>query len=498
MLDKLKYLVKHSFIYSISNLATKASGVILLPIYSTFFSVSEFGVLGILEVTISIFTEFLNFGLGQSLVMLSNHSDYQERKNSIFYTLTVVSVFVLLIFIALGELSVPFISSYFQDSSDFHLYLRLAIYIISLRVLNVFFSNKLRADEKSGWFTASSLTKLGFTLGLIIFFVAYKKLGISGVLYSYICSEAILFILLLPSMLKSMFYKFEKEIIKVAISFGFPMIFTSVAMLILNVSDRYILKYFTDYKQLGLYDLGYRISGVVNMFIIMPFNLALMPFAYRIYKQEGDKRYFSKLLTYLTFLLVWISLAISLFSGHIIKIFALNPEYWGAAKVIPVIVFSYIFFGMRIVTTLGMLLTKHTKALAVITLVASILNIILNIIFIPLWGMMAAAYSTLISFIFLYWLSYFISQKYYKIPYENLKVAVTISIGVILYLISLIFDLNLFFDLIIKTVLLIIFPFILYFLRFFELKEIESLVGFYNKWKNPATWRKNLSNSDND
>ena len=77
MLDKLKYLVKHSFIYSIGNLATKASGVILLPIYSTFFSVAEFGILGIIEVTISIFTEVLNFGLGQSLVMLTNHSDYE-------------------------------------------------------------------------------------------------------------------------------------------------------------------------------------------------------------------------------------------------------------------------------------------------------------------------------------------------------------------------------------------------------------------------------------
>lgn len=497
MLDKLKYLVKHSFIYSISNLATKASGVILLPIYSTFFSVSEFGVLGILEVTISIFTEVLNFGLGQSLVMLSNHSDYEERKNSIFYTLSIVSLFILAIFIALGEISVPFISSYFQNSSEFYLYLRLAIYIIALRVLNIFFTNKLRADEKSGWFTASSLTKLGITLVFIIFFVAYKKLGVSGVLYSYIISEAILLILLLPSMLKSMLHKFEKGIIKVAISFGFPMIFTSVAMLILNVSDRYILKYFTDYKELGLYDLGYRISGVVNMFIIMPFNLALMPFAYRIYQQEGDKRYFSKLLTYLTFMLVWISLAISLFSGHIIKIFALNPEYWGAAKVIPVIVFSYIFFGMRIVVTLGMLLTKKTKSLAYITLAASLLNIVLNILLIPKWGMMAAAYSTLISFIFLYWLSYNISQKYYKIPYENIKVAITITIGIVLYLISLIFNLNLLFDLVIKTILLVVFPFILYLLRFFEIKELESLAGFYKKWKNPAAWRKNLRNSDN-
>ncbi|HKB87914.1 MAG TPA: oligosaccharide flippase family protein [Ignavibacteriaceae bacterium] len=498
MLDKLKYLVKHSFIYSISNLATKASGVILLPIYSTFFSVSEFGILGIIEVTISIFTELLNFGLGQSLVMLTNHTDFENKKSSIFYTLTIVSAFIVIIFIALGEITVPYLSKLFQNPSDFYFYLRLAIYIISLRVLNIFFSNKLRADEKSIWFTASSLTKLGLTLGFIVYFVAYRNLGISGVLYSYILSEAVLFLILIPSMIRGMTKRFEKDIIRVAISFGFPMIFTSVAMLILNVSDRYILKYFTNYKELGLYDLGYRISGVVNMFVIMPFNLALMPFAYKIYQQEGDKRYFSKLLTYLTLLLVWISLALSLFSGNIIKIFALNPEYWEAAKVIPVIVFSYIFFGMRIVVTLGMLLTKNTKALAYTTLFASGLNIILNIIFIPLWGMMAAAYSTLVSFIFLYWLSYIISQKYYSIPYENMKVYITVLIGAALYIISLTINLSYLLDIIVKFVLLLVFPFILYFIKFFEIRELESLAGFYRKWKNPVTWRKNIKGTGNE
>ena len=98
MLEKLKYLLKHSFIYSISNLASKASGVILLPIYSTFFSVSEFGVLGILEITISIFTEVLNLGLGQSLIMLLNQSDYTDRRKSIFYTLSLISFLIIINF----------------------------------------------------------------------------------------------------------------------------------------------------------------------------------------------------------------------------------------------------------------------------------------------------------------------------------------------------------------------------------------------------------------
>jgi O-antigen/teichoic acid export membrane protein len=492
MLDKLKYLLKHSFIYSISNLAAKASGVILLPLYSSFFSVSEFGILGILEVTISILTEILNFGLGQSLVMLSNHNDYIDKRKSIFYTLSLISFLIIIIFIVLGETSIPLISKLFQNQNDFYSYLRLSIYVISLRVINNFFFNKLRADEKSGWFTTSNLFKLGLTLGLIAYFVAFRKVGIVGVLYSYIISEAVLLIILIPAMIRQMYLHFEKEIISVAIKFGFPLIFMSIAMLILNVSDRYILKYFTNYKEVGLYDLGYRISGVVNMFIIVPFNMAIMPIAYQMYQQEGDKRYFSKIMTYLTIILVWISLALSLFSKELIKIFALNSDYWAAAKVIPVILFSYIFFGMRIIANLGMLLTTKTKSLALVTIAASLLNIVLNIIFIPKWGMMAAAYSTLISFILLYWLTYFLSQKYYRIPYENMKTIVTILLGVLIYLFSLIIDFNIIIGITIKAILVIVFPFILYFLKLFEVQEIDSLAGLYKKWKNPVKWKKNL------
>ena len=498
MLEKIKYLLKHSFIYSISNLATKASGVILLPIYSSFFSVSEFGILGILEITISIFTETLNFGLGQALIMLSNQNEYSEKRKSIFYTLSLASLLIVVVFIVLGEIALPIVASIFKNTSEFYFFLKLSLYIISIRVINLFFSNKLRTDEKSFWYTSSNLLKLGLTLGFIILFVAFKKMGISGVLYSYLISEIIIFFLLLPSMIKSMQVHFEKNFIGTAIKFGFPLIFTTIAMLILNVSDRYILKYFTNYKELGLYDLGYRISGVVNMFIIMPFNLALMPIAYKIYKQEGDKRYFSKLLTYLTFLLVWISLVISLFSEYIIKIFALNPEYWGAAKVIPIIVFSYIFFGMRIVANIGMLLTKKTKSLALITIYASLLNIVLNIIFIPKYGMMAAAYSTLISFIFLYIMTYRVSQKNYSIPFENTKVYLTILIGVMLYLAAASVNLSMIPGIFLKIVVIIVFPFILYLIRFFEAREIDSLVGFYKKWKNPGNWRKNMKNNDND
>ena len=79
MLGKLKHLLKHSVIYGISPIATKAIGVILLPLYTSYISLAEFGVLGLIDITIYISIELLNLGLSQALVMLNNSDEYSSQ-----------------------------------------------------------------------------------------------------------------------------------------------------------------------------------------------------------------------------------------------------------------------------------------------------------------------------------------------------------------------------------------------------------------------------------
>ncbi len=492
MLENLKYFLKHSIIYSISNVATKAIGVVLLPLYSSFLTLTEFGVLGILEITISIFTEVVNLGLGPALVMLNNLKENAGKRKSILFTIFTSSLLICAAFVVLGLGVIPFVAGYFGDPEKFKFYFYLCLAIISLRVLNNIFTDKLRADEKAVVFTGVSLFRLIITLGLTIYFVAFLKIGVLGVLYSYTIGETLTILVLLPLITFQMSPHFDKEIFSTSIKFGVPLIFGSIAMMVLNVSDRYILKYYSNYAVLGLYDLGYRVAGVMNMFFIMPISLALMPIAYKVYNREGDKRYFSKLMTYLTFILVWGGLALSLFSEEIIKLFALNPAYWPAYKVVPIVIFSYVFFGMRLVSSLGMYLTQNTKHVAYITIAAAAFNVILNFIFVPKYGMMAAAYSTLAAFVFLYILSDIFSGKYYKIPFENIKLFKMIIAGTIFYMISFLFPANILINILLKLFLILAYPFVLYLLKFYDAIELERLNGFYIKWKNPLDWKQNL------
>jgi O-antigen/teichoic acid export membrane protein len=269
---------------------------------------------------------------------------------------------------------------------------------------------------------------------------------------------------------------FRKDIIPASVRFGIPLIFTSVAFMILNVSDRYIIGYYRGSEEVALYDLGYRVAGVLNMFIIMPFTLTLLPSAYKMYGKEGDKRYYSKLLTYFTFILVWGGLALSLFAEELIQLFALNKDYWPSYKVVPLVIFGYIFSGMRLVAVLGQFLTRNLKSLIPLSLSAAFVNIVLNFVFIPIYGLIAAAYTTLLSFLFLYLLSLQISDRYYHIPFEHKKTFTLIALGVLFYLPFAFWSTELLIlNLSVKLMSVLAFPVILLPFKFYEEAELTVI-----------------------
>ncbi|UCH65569.1 MAG: polysaccharide biosynthesis C-terminal domain-containing protein, partial [Ignavibacterium sp.] len=271
-------------------------------------------------------------------------------------------------------------------------------------------------------------------------------------------SESFTFIISILVLSSKFSVKFESKIVRVSVKFGLPLIFGSLAMMLLNLSDRFLIKIFLNDEMVGLYDLGYRFAGILNMFIIMPISLTLLPYAYKIFSKKGDKEFFSKLLLYMTILLVFTGLGLSIFSKEIIKIFALNASYWPAYQITPIITFAYVLFGMRLVTSLGLYLTRQTKYVAITTVFVAILNIALNIIFIPKYGMLAAAYSTLISFAVLYLLSEYYSNRFYQISYDHKRILIVISLGIVFYFVSIAFnEFNLYIRIITKSLSILLF-----------------------------------------
>ncbi len=484
MRNEIAKFLKHSAIYSIGNAAYKAIGVITLPLYTMYIPLSQFGVLGLIEVTLLILTEILSLGQSNSIIIFNKDKDGNLNKSA-FFTIfsSVLAANILFLFVgtAMGNSLVNFLDLGTTISDNY----LILIFIVFLRVFNSIFLYKLRADEKSLKYTLITLLKIALTLGLVIYLVGFLKMEVIGVLYSYLISEAIIIFILLPMMIHQMQIKLDTIILNDSLKFGLPLIFSAIGITLLNISDRYILNIYTSKETVGLYDLGYRIAGIINMFLIMPFSLTLLPIAADKFGKEGDKRYYSKLMTYLVFIITWVGLALALFSEEVIKIFSLNKDYYPAAGIIPLVVLGYIFSATRNMASLSLFLKKRSMIIALITIASAAFNIGLNFWLVPEYGMYAAALNTVIAFLAFHFVTLYFANKEYPIPYENRKYMLAIIIGVIFYIISLLILDSGIIKYLGSFFLLLLYPLALYLLGFYEAIEIKTLKDFYKKLKNP-------------
>jgi O-antigen/teichoic acid export membrane protein len=494
MKEKVVSTFKHSAVYSLGNIALKGMGIITLPIYLNYLTKTEVGTFGLLDVTINIIAEVLILGQTNSIILFENKKDYEERRRSVFFTITAFIILVNIVFILLAESFGASILSFSKSTRDLTTYIHFIIYISFVRVLNNLFMNKLRAEQRSKFFTLLTFIKIIAFISLIFYTVVYLKMSITGILYSYLIAEIIVLIIVLPGMIVKMKPVIEINALKAALRFGAPLIFTSIGIMILNLSDRYLINLYLNLEEVGTYDIAYRIAGIVNMFLILPFNQAMLPSAFKEYNNPESRRYLCKLMTYMCFVIIWGGLAISVFSEEIISILG-NENYASSTIYIPFIVLAYVLSAMRNVASNGLLFAEKTIIVAVITIFAGLLNIILNIIFIPIYGTIAAAYTTVISFAIFYIVTLLSANRFYKIDYENIKIAKLLFVGTALFIVQEFFVIeNFVLMLLIKLTTVLLLPFLLYFTRFYEPIELETIRDSIKTFKSPNQLIKSLLN----
>ncbi len=485
MINRLKNLVRNSAVYSINSIAEKAVGVILIPLMTFYFSKEQFGDWDILDNTINILADVLIFGFATVVVFFNNPKEYPYEKKSSFFTLILFLLSAGVLFILAVEALLSFNLFPGGLREGIAGVIRIATYIIAVRVINNFILGRLRADELAVKYTVIYSIKLFVRTGLIVLFILFTDRKWEGVFYSSLIAEVLIFFILSPVLFRSIEFKLNLPALKTSVKIGAALVLSTIGFNLLNLSDRYIIKYLIGSGELGIYALGYRAAGILNMFLILPFTLTLLPSTYKVYKQKDDTRYFSKIMTYSTFFFAWGFAALSLFSKEIVKIFGQGSDFERAWIVVPVILLGYVFSGMRLNAQLGMLLTKNTKFIGITTLISAAFNIVLNFIFIPVYGIIAAAVSTLLSYMLFYFLTLYKSNQYYRIPFERGKLALmVITASILSSAVYIIPDLGALAEWGIKLVLIISFPFILYLFNFYEKAELdiilnrEKLTGF--------------------
>jgi O-antigen/teichoic acid export membrane protein len=201
-----------------------------------------------------------------------------------------------------------------------------------------------------------------------------------------------------------------------------------------------------------------------------------MPSVFSKEKEENNTRYYRKMLTYYCFLIAFIILGFLFYYKDLLALVAKNKDYWDGLAVVPVLSLSFMVMGMNYFVGIGLYLKNKMHHFLLPSVTAVILNIIMNYMFIPLWGMMGAAYSTLLSQIIYTAILSIIAGKQLKVGFEWFKILLIYSLAIALYVGNqFTVSLNFFVAFFIRLLLLGIFPIVLYKLNFFERIELMRL-----------------------
>jgi len=494
MFKNIKIATKDTFVYSLGNISTKIIGLVLLPLYTDKLSVAEYGVLGTVEITIQVLIAAFSFSLQQALSRWYWDKRYKDKQKSIFFTTLIATSIGILSMILL---LLPFsnkLSLALLDSTEYSYLFKIMLISAGFQILSRLMLILMRLQRKPLLYSFSNIFKLIITLGLTIYFIVGLKHGVEGIVEAQIIGFFFMLLINVKYLINNIYLSFERAILKEMLHFSYPLAISAVGGVLLTVTDKYAVRYIGGMEDMGLYNLGFKVANVLKVFVINSVFSAIGPLRYKMMDRPDNKRFYSKLMTYTTYGFIILLLGLSLFSKEAIRVLATNPDYWNAYQIVPILCFAQLFELLRRNANFGLIVEKKTKIISGVMISISILNIGLNILFITYLGTIGAAIALLVAQIIFFTLIYKFSQKYFYIPYEIKKVFLMVLLALIIVTSSFLWINSMYLipRLIIKSMLIILFPFILYFFKFYEQVELYRIKGAWQKWKNPKKWGRNL------
>ncbi|MFQ5561637.1 MAG: polysaccharide biosynthesis C-terminal domain-containing protein [Nitrospinota bacterium] len=269
--------------------------------------------------------------------------------------------------------------------------------------------------------------------------------------------------------------------IKKLLRYGLPLIFTNIAGILMNLSDRFFIKYYTGLGEVGIYNLGYQIGSVILVVLVSPFKLIWPATLLSVRHDKDAGEFYSRVMTYFVYAGLFLSLAVGVFATKIVELVG-TREYLEAYRVIFIISLSYLLIGMSDVMHVGISIKRKTEYSMLIVSSAALVNLILNFLLVPPWGMMGAAMATILATIFMVYIKQIVVKKIYYIKYEWNRIFTMAAVAVGLYwTISMLGTEDIWYEIPLKLVFVTLFPVILYLSGFYQKIEVETLRSFVKK-----------------
>jgi O-antigen/teichoic acid export membrane protein len=406
----------------LASLLPTAVGFLMLPIYTRYLAPDDYGVVALVLSLQSFLPLIMTLQVHNSISRF--YFDYHEEKEKLkVFISTILVVVIFLSTIVLAGLLFyinEILSFVFPKTVGYNEIFILGVIASFFGVFNSTFSNLIRVQQKAKLFMTVSLVLFVLSLGVNITQVIILERGAHGVVEAALISAVLSSIVYLYLVREFFIFKFDFSKIIDPLKFSIPLIPHSLSGLIFMYSDRIILEKYVTLSAIGLYMFADKIAMIFKM-LEAEFNNSFIPYFNALSKQSKKRAIeeTQKISLVFIYLFTMLIVFVSLFSPEFVYIL-FDEKYYDTWIMIPLLSSSYVLHSLFRFSSSGLFYEKRTGKVAIITIVAGLVNIGLNLWLIPIYGIMIAIYTTMLSFFLLFIMSEIMSYKVYYL-YLNIK-----------------------------------------------------------------------------
>lgn len=480
MATQTQFILKQSVIYGFGNTLAKLSGVLLLPLYVVFTTTEEFGLLALFETIYQFILVLSGWGAKSGFSRFYYEMKDEAGKRSLFFTIflfTVVTSFVAVL-LCVGLLSVWTFEVFQADVSQ-RVLLFFAISTLSRLLFDVPYI-LLRLQQRASMQTAHQSINILMAIALTYTFLKFSHMGFEGIFLAQMVANLLTFFLIVPVVANHSRVHIEWTVLKESIRYGYPLAISNILTIALTLSDRHILNQYQSLDEVGSYSMAYKISSIIQMVVVTSFITSYTFYYYKSLDEPGQGKVHVKIFRYFVITISLIGFGLVAFRREAVGIVSMGRDtYLSSLPLIPILITGLIFSGIRQIFILPLTKLKKTSVISILSVSIAAINIVLNFMFIPQYGKLAASYTGVVAQLFGVLAFYWVLRHYRESDY-NMGVVVK-CVGLFIcfsYLVMWLPDFGWFLNVLIGTLSLLMFVGGLFLLKivgheeFLEFKKI--------------------------
>ena len=456
----MKVLAKETAIYGLSSIIGKFLNYLLVPLYTYVLArTADYGIVTNLYAWTALLLVILTYGMETGFFRFANREDYEPKQvyRTAFMSLLTTSTIFAVLCVVFRQ---PIANGLgYADHAEFIAMMAVTVALDAFACIPFAY---LRYQKRPLLFAGLKLLFVVLNIAFnLLFLVVLGKNDVVYVFISNILATTIQTLCLLPFTLPRG-ARASWPVLKEMLRYSLPLLVLGVAGIMNQTLDRILFPYLYPYDdadaQLGIYGACFKVAMVMMMFT-QAFRYAYEPFVFAKHKDKNSVEAYADAMKYYIIFSFMIMMMV-IFYLDIFR-YIIAPSYWEGLKIVPVVLWTYIFQGVYFNLSFWYKLTDETKWGAWFSLIGLVITFVLQVVGVPRIGYWASCGSSLVCYFTIMLLSYFIGQKKAPIPYDLKRIGIytvlTVGLLAVYYALRLYYISNMWAMMGIGTILLLVY-----------------------------------------